>query len=87
TATVPAYDGQNITVTVTVDENGNVATLAVDASTQTPGLGQKCAEAEFVNQFIGQAGPFVLGENVDAVSYATITSDAVVQAVNSVLGK
>ncbi|MBR6668319.1 MAG: FMN-binding protein, partial [Clostridia bacterium] len=85
TATVPAYDGQNITVTVTVDENGNVATLAVDASTQTPGLGQKCAEAEFVNQFIGQAGPFVLGENVDAVSYATITSQAVVDAVNSVL--
>ena len=87
TATVPAFDGENITVTVTLDENGNVATLVVDASTQTPGLGQKCAEDEFVNQFIGAAGPFVLGENVDAVSYATITSQAVVDAVNQLIGK
>ena len=86
-ATVAAFGGQNITVTLTVDENGNVAALTVDASTQTPGLGLKCAEDEFVGQFIGQAGPFVLGENVDAVSYATITSDAVVKAVNELLGK
>ena len=86
-ATVPAFANQDITVTVSFDENGKVATLVVDAATQTPGLGLKCAEAEFVNQFVGQAGPFVLGENVDAVSYATITSQAVVDAVNSLMGK
>ncbi len=86
-ATVAAFGGQNITVTLTVDENGNVTALTVDAATQTPGLGLKCAEDEFVGQFIGQTGPFALGENVDAVSYATITSDAVVKAVNELLGK
>ena len=86
-ATVPAFGGQNITVTVTLDENGAVSALAVDASTQTPGLGLKCAEDEFVNQFIGKTGPFALGEDIDAVSYATITSQAVVDAVNALLAE
>ena len=86
-ATVPAFGGQNITVTVTLDETAAVSALAVDASTQTPGLGLKCAEDEFVNQFIGKTGPFALGENIDAVSYATITSQAVVDAVNALLAE
>ena len=86
-ATVPAFGGQNITVTVTLDETGAVSALAVDASTQTPGLGLKCAEDEFVNQFIGKTGPFALGEDIDAVSYATITSQAVVDAVNALLAE
>ena len=86
-ATVAAFGGQNITVTVTLDENGAVSALAVDASTQTPGLGLKCAEDEFVNQFIGKTGPFALGEDIDAVSYATITSQAVVDAVNALLAE
>ena len=85
TATVSAFAGENVVVNVTLNEDGTVADLTVDASTQSPGLGKKCAEEGFVNQFIGQAGPFVLGENVDAVSYATITSQAVVDAVNSLL--
>ena len=86
-ATVAAFGGQNITVTVTLDETGAVSALTVDASTQTPGLGLKCAEDEFVNQFIGKTGPFALGENIDAVSYATITSQAVVDAVNALLAE
>ena len=86
-ATVAAFGGQNITVTVTLDETGTVSALAVDASTQTPGLGLKCAEDEFVNQFIGKTGPFALGEDIDAVSYATITSQAVVDAVNALLAE
>ncbi len=87
TMAVPAFGGQDITVTATFDAEGKVATLVVNAEGQTPGLGLKCAEDEFVGQFIGQTGPFVLGENVDAVSYATITSQAVVDAVNSLIGK
>ena len=57
--------------------------LTVDASTQTAGLGQKCAEEAFTAQFIGKSAPLTLGEGIDAVASATITSQAVVDAVNS----
>ena len=82
TATIAGYDGNEITVNVT-DENGVITSLTVDASTQTPGLGQKCAEEAFTAQFIGKSAPLTLGEGIDAVASATITSQAVVDAVNS----
>ena len=82
TATIAGYDGNEITVNVT-DENGVITALTVDASTQTPGLGQKCADEAFTSQFKGKSAPFTLGEGIDAVASATITSQAVVDAVNS----
>ena len=82
TATAAGYDGNDITVNVT-DENGVITALTVDASTQTPGLGQKCAEEAFTSQFVGKSAPLTLGEGIDAVASATITSQAVVDAVNS----
>ena len=82
TATAAGYDGNEITVQVT-DENGVITALTVDASTQTAGLGQKCAEEAFTAQFIGKSAPLTLGEGIDAVASATITSQAVVDAVNS----
>ena len=82
TATAAGYDGNEITVQVT-DENGVITALVVDASTQTPGLGQKCAEEAFTAQFIGKSAPLTLGDGIDAVASATITSQAVVDAVNS----
>ena len=82
TATAAGYDGNEITVKVT-DENGVITALTVDASTQTPGLGQKCAEEAFTSQFKGKSAPFTLGDGIDAVASATITSQAVVDAVNS----
>ena len=85
TITKPGFSDLDVVVSITKAEDGTIATLTVDASTQTPGLGQLCAEEAFTSQFIGQAGPFVLGENVDAVSGATLTSTAVVDAVNELL--
>ena len=82
TATAAGYDGNEITVNVT-DENGVITSLTVDASTQTPGLGQKCAEEAFTSQFKGKSAPLTLGDGIDAVASATITSQAVVDAVNS----
>jgi len=83
TATAAGYDGNEITVNVT-DENGVITSLTVDASTQTAGLGQKCADEAFTSQFKGKSAPFTLGDGIDAVASATITSQAVVDAVNSI---
>ena len=72
----------DVTVTATLD-NGTITALTVDASGETAGFGQKCAEEDFTAQFIGKTLPVTLGEDVDAVAGATITSTAVVDALNS----
>ena len=82
TATIAGFGGADITVQVT-DENGVITALVVDASSQTAGFGQKCAEEAFTSQFVGKSAPLTLGEGIDAVASATITSQAVVDAVNS----
>lgn len=56
--------------------------VSVIAHSETPGLGAKVAESAFLDQFKGQSGALVLGEGVDAVSGATISSRAVTNAVN-----
>ncbi len=84
TVTVKGFGDGDVIVYVT-DEDGVIKTLRVDASTQTAGLGQKCAEDEFTAQFIGKKAPFTLGDGIDAVTSATITSQAVVDAVNAIM--
>ncbi|MBQ9306468.1 MAG: FMN-binding protein, partial [Clostridia bacterium] len=85
-ATVPGFSDLDVIVSLTKAEDGSVASLSVNADTQTPGLGQLAAEEAFTSQFVGKSGPFALGENIDAVANATITSTAVVNAVNDLLG-
>ena len=70
-----------------LDAEGKIAEITIgdDKFAETPGLGAKAQEPEFYEQFIGQTGPFTLGENVDAIASATITSTAVVDAVNEAL--
>lgn len=75
----------DVTVYVLLDENHTIVDLLVDAPWETPGFGTRCEEEAFTRQFIGQTGPFILGNGVDAVSGATVTSRAVVQAINSLL--
>lgn len=82
----------DVTVTITVDETGLITAMTVEAGEESPGLGRKCAEEGFTAQFIGRRAPFALaGEAaegahaVDAVSYATVTSRAVLEAVNTLL--
>ena len=84
-ATRPGYDGQPVTVTLTLDENGVITAITVDAATQTAGIGQRCAEEAFTNQFIGVSGLVMIGVNIDAVSGATVTSQAVVRAVDEIV--
>ena len=80
---VVAFGGAEITVMAMMNDDGVITYLTVDASSQTPGFGQKCAEEAFTSQFVGKSAPFTLGDGIDAVASATITSQAVVDAVNS----
>lgn len=70
-------------VTATLDDEARIAELTVDASTQTPEYGGRVSEEPlFLKQFVGQALPLKMNEDVDALSGATVTSTAVVEALN-----
>ena len=88
-AGVVAYvtgQGRNgdIAVQVGVANSGQVAGVYIDPEghRETEGKGDLIEQAYFLNQFLGRSAPFVTGENVDAVSGATISSDAVIDCVN-----
>ena len=86
-AAVAGFGGGEVKLTIDAAEDGTVEGLVIDASTQTAGLGAKASEEAFTSQFIGKKGPFVYGENgVEAISGATVTSDAVIGAINEALG-
>ena len=74
----------DVKVTVTLNDDGTIATMTVDASGETEAIAKPCTEDAFLSQFIGKAGPF---ENVEVVSGATFTSNAVINAVNSLFAK
>ena len=71
----------DVAVTITLDAEGKIATIKVDSSNETPNFGTKCAEDEaYLAQFIGKTLPL---EGVDTLSGATVTSTAVIEALNS----
>ena len=71
-------------VRVGVGHSGQVAGVYIDPAMhkETEGLGDLVEESYFWGQFIGNSGSFAIGENIDAVSGATITSETVVDCVN-----
>ena len=80
------FDGE-ITMMVGI-QNGEVTGISVISHTETPGLGAvaaaKNAKGEaFRGQFVGQSGVLAVGDQIDAMSGATITSTAVVTGVNA----
>ena len=73
-----------VVVEASLDDEGKIASLEIDASSQTPEIGgQVETDRNFISRFIGQTLPVTLGEDVDAVSGATISSQAVVDALNN----
>ncbi len=73
-------------VTVGLDAGNTLTGVSVGGAgfAETQGLGSKAQEPAFTGQFVGKTPPVKLGEGIDAISGATITSTAVVEAVNTV---
>ena len=85
---VPSGFNGAITMMVGI-EAGKVTGISIISHTETPGLGAVAAADNakgeaFRGQFAGGDG-FTVGENVDAMSGATITSKAVTSGVNAAL--
>ncbi len=74
----------DVVLLVGVDNDGNVTGLVVREMTETYGLGRNAlTDMEFLSQFLGTAGDAEIGNNVDALSGATVTSKAVARGVNA----
>ena len=72
---------------VGVTEDGTVSGVTVRDHAETFGLGgQAQHDAKFLLQFLGTGGDAAVGENVDALTGATVTSKAVARAVNAAAG-
>ena len=84
TATEQGFGG-DVTVHVTLDGD-KIQALTIDTPNETDGLGKKASEEKFTDQFIGKSGPFTYGEDgIEALTGATITSNAALKAINSVV--
>lgn len=84
--------GGSIQFSMGVLADKSVGGIEIIDMSETAGLGAKCTEEDFKNQYKGKSGEIALikgeaaGENeVSAISGATITSTAITNAVNQVL--
>ena len=69
---------------VGVGSEGNVTGVVVRQMEETFGLGREALnEVSFLAQFLNTSGEASVGETVDAISGATVTSKAVARCVNA----
>lgn len=75
--------GGPVAVEVTVKEDGTISNLKIgdDQFNETDGYGLAALEPAFAAQFVGKSLP-VKAEDIEAVSGATITTNAVLSAIN-----
>ena len=80
------YDG-NVTLTLGVNTAGKINCISYTELHETPGKGMLCGEPPFMDQFAGkQATVLTVGggdNSVDAITGATVTSEASINAVNA----
>ena len=83
--------GGNISMTVGMDIKGNVIGVSVTSISETAGLGMKAKEDDFLNRYKvvfenSEYEPYVVNgdgnSGIDAISGATITTNAMTKGVN-----
>lgn len=76
------YDGE-INYNLAVDAEGNIIGILIISHSETPGIGDVITTENFQEQFIGKSfyDPLQAGNDVDAVSGATISSGAMINSI------
>ncbi|MDO4634188.1 MAG: FMN-binding protein [Eubacteriales bacterium] len=75
------WNDRIVKVSVTIGKDQKIESLTVDASEQTADIGGQCEQESFTEQYIGRKIP-VAADEIDGISGATLTSQAVTEAVN-----
>ena len=82
-ASVLGYGGP-VLVRLSLDEKGKIAALDIGGArfAETQGIGSRVREESYIQGFIGLTPPLTLGVHADGVAGATISSQAVIGAIN-----
>jgi len=85
----PKGYGGAIDMVVGIDAKGKVMGIKILSMKETPGLGMKASESGFLKQFLGKTSkaPLKAKKDVDAITGATITSQAVANGIKQALEK
>lgn len=88
----PKGYGGAISMVVGVDKNLTVTGISIISQSETAGLGANCKNETWQKQFVGKTEEISVvkngatGNQIDAISSATITSKAVTKGVNDAIG-
>ena len=81
------YSG-DISMLVGIDGKGKITGIEMLSQTETPGLGARCIEIKrggknpwFLEQFKGKSATGLVFKNIEAITGATITSEAIVDGI------
>ncbi len=81
--TTYGYAG-DVVLLVGVGNDGGVTGVVVRDLSETYGLGREAlTDSDFLRQFLGTTGEAAVGDGVEALTGATVTSKAVAKAINS----
>lgn len=89
TAGAKGYGG-TVSVMVGLDTEGVITGIEILSHSETPGLGANAVKDDFKSRFTGKSGELTVnktsndGQNIQAITAATITSKAVTEAVNMI---
>ena len=92
TTSAAGYGGQ-IEIMTGINTEGTVTGISILSINETPGLGMNAKKESFLSQYVGNDGPFTVIKNataaeneINAMTSATITTNAVTKAVNEAIG-
>lgn len=81
----PSGFGGNIDMIVGIGTDGKITGVNITALSETPGLGSRVNDANYLSQYNGTGGKLALGSDIDAISGTTISSRSVLAGVNRAL--
>lgn len=88
TATAKSFGG-TLTTMIGIDKEGKITGVKITGHADTPGLGTKPMEPDYLKQYTGQdtieAETIKDDGNIDAITGATISSNAIYQTVKEAL--
>ena len=83
--TLPSGFKDKIEIIVGTDLSGSVIGIQIMTNSETPGLGTRVFEENYLSAFNGMNGQIEFGYGIDAVAGATVTSNAVLAGINAAL--
>ena len=77
--------GGALDMMVGVNSDGTITGMKIVSHSETPGLGSRVDDPDYLSQYTGKSGTLSLGNGIDAITGSTISSKAVLEAANRAL--